>query len=69
MISKRYVIKLYDQALVAFDFVIANKDRHFGNYGLLRDNDSGEVLGMALLLDIWRYSATTMTQVFPLKTY
>ncbi len=37
--------------MLVFDSVIANKDRHFGNYGVLRDNASGKVLGMAPLFD------------------
>ncbi len=38
-------------SMLVFDSVIANKDRHFGNYGVLRDNATGEVLGMAPLFD------------------
>ena len=37
--------------MLAFDVAIANKDRHFGNYGVLRDNLSGEVLGFAPIFD------------------
>ena len=37
--------------MLVFDAVIANKDRHFGNYGVLRDNHTGTTLGMAPLFD------------------
>lgn len=38
-------------SMLAFDVAVANKDRHFGNYGVLRDNASGKVVCMAPLLD------------------
>ena len=38
-------------SMLAFDSLVANKDRHFGNYGVLRDNATGNVLGMAPLFD------------------
>ena len=38
-------------SMLVFDSIIANKDRHFGNFGLLRDNRTGEALGMAPLFD------------------
>ena len=38
-------------SMLVFDSVIANKDRHFGNFGLLRDNRTGEALSMAPLFD------------------
>jgi len=38
-------------SMLTFDSVIANKDRHFGNYGILRENATGEVIGMAPLFD------------------
>jgi len=34
-----------------FDAVIANQDRHFGNFGFIRDNASGELLRMAPIFD------------------
>ena len=37
--------------MVVFDAVMANVDRHSGNYGFLVDNATGEVLGMAPLFD------------------
>jgi hypothetical protein len=37
--------------MLAFDAVIYNEDRHFGNFGVLRDNHTGRVLRMAPLFD------------------
>ena len=37
--------------MVVFDSVIANVDRHSGNYGFLVDNETGEVLELAPLFD------------------
>lgn len=37
--------------LLVFDAVIANQDRHFGNFGFIRDNASGELLRMAPIFD------------------
>ncbi len=37
--------------MVVFDGVIANVDRHSGNYGFLVSNDTGEILEMAPLFD------------------
>jgi len=39
------------KSMLVFDAVIFNEDRHFGNFGLLRDNRTGEVLGPAPLFD------------------
>ena len=39
------------KSMLVFDAVIANKDRHLGNYGLLRDNHSGEIKGFAPIYD------------------
>ena len=39
------------KSMLVFDAVIFNEDRHFGNFGLLRDNHTGEVLGPAPLFD------------------
>ena len=38
-------------SMLAFDSIVANKDRHFGNYGILRDNSTGKILEMAPLFD------------------
>lgn len=37
--------------MIVMDAVMANVDRHAGNYGFLVDNDSGEVVRMAPLFD------------------
>ena len=39
------------KSMLVFDAVIFNEDRHFGNFGLLRDNHTGVVLGPAPLFD------------------
>lgn len=37
--------------MLLFDDLIANRDRHMGNFGFLRDTENGEFLGMAPLFD------------------
>lgn len=37
--------------MVVFDAVVCNIDRHKGNFGLLRDNNTGEYIGPAPLFD------------------
>ena len=39
------------RSMIVFDALICNVDRHAGNYGCMRDNRTGEVLGMAPLFD------------------
>ena len=39
------------KSMLVFDAVIYNEDRHFGNFGVLRDNHSGKVLGAAPIFD------------------
>lgn len=39
------------RSMAVFDSLIANTDRHSGNFGVLRDNRTGGVLGMAPLFD------------------
>jgi len=39
------------KSMLVFDAVVCNEDRHFGNFGLLRDTHTGEVLGPAPLFD------------------
>ena len=43
----------YDEvcSMLVFDAVIYNEDRHFGNFGLLRDNHTGEFTGTAPIFD------------------
>ena len=37
------------RSMVVFDALICNVDRHAGNYGFLRDNHTGKVMGIAPL--------------------
>ena len=39
------------RSMLVLDAVIYNEDRHFGNFGVLRDNRSGRVLGPAPIFD------------------
>lgn len=39
------------RSMLVFDAVVFNEDRHFGNFGLLRDNHSGDILRPAPLFD------------------
>lgn len=39
------------KSMLVFDAVIYNEDRHFGNFGVLRDNHSGELIGAAPVFD------------------
>ena len=39
------------RSMLVFDAVIYNEDRHFGNFGVLRDNRSGKVIGAAPIFD------------------
>ncbi len=43
----------YDElcSMLVFDAVIYNDDRHFGNFGLMRDNHTGEILRPAPIFD------------------
>lgn len=48
-ISKEAVEEL--KSMLVFDAVIYNEDRHFGNFGVLRDNHSGKIIGAAPIFD------------------
>lgn len=39
------------RSMLMFDALIYNEDRHFGNFGLLRDNKSGEFISPAPMFD------------------
>ena len=39
------------KSMLMFDALIRNEDRHFGNFGVLRDNHSGEIIAPAPLFD------------------
>lgn len=38
-------------SMLVFDAVIINEDRHFGNFGLLRDNKTGKIIAPAPVFD------------------
>ena len=38
-------------SMLVFDVLIYNEDRHFGNFGLLRDNKTGDFVGPAPIFD------------------
>ena len=37
--------------MLVFDAVIYNEDRHFGNFGILRDNHTGKIISPAPIFD------------------
>ena len=39
------------RSMLVFDAVIYNEDRHFGNFGVLRDNHSGKIIAPAPVFD------------------
>lgn len=39
------------KSMLVFDAVVYNEDRHFGNFGVLRDNHTGKVTGAAPVFD------------------
>ncbi len=41
----------YFRSILCFDAIIYNEDRHFGNFGVLRDNKSGEIIKPAPIFD------------------
>ncbi|GHU80095.1 hypothetical protein FACS1894191_4500 [Clostridia bacterium] len=41
----------YFASTLVFDSLILNEDRHLGNFGVLRDNHSGEIIGNAPIFD------------------
>lgn len=38
-------------SMLCFDAVVLNEDRHFGNFGVLRDNHTGEIIAPAPVFD------------------
>lgn len=38
-------------SMLVFDALIFNEDRHYGNFGLLRDSHTGEIIGTAPIFD------------------
>ena len=37
--------------MIAADYIIGNKDRHFGNFGFIRNVRDGRILGLAPMFD------------------
>lgn len=57
------IIELFGQAgaaMLLIDAIIGNGDRHAGNFGWLRDADTGDYLGMAPLYDFDHALDTTL---------
>lgn len=55
------------RSMLVFDAVIMNPDRHMGNYGVLRDNETGRVLAFAPIFDnnlalLPQYARETLTK-------
>ena len=48
-LGEKYVDALNE--MIVFDAIICNTDRHFGNFGLLIDSHTGDVIGPAPLFD------------------
>ena len=39
------------KSMLVFDAVIYNEDRHFGNFGIMRDNHTGKIISPATIFD------------------
>lgn len=50
---KKLGAEFYEQlcSMLVFDALIYNEDRHFGNFGILRDNHSGKIIAPAPIFD------------------
>jgi len=44
-------LRLFYESQCRIDALIANEDRHWGNFGALRDSESLEFIGLAPILD------------------
>ena len=51
--DRENIMGLYDYfaSMLVFDSLILNEDRHLGNFGVLRDNHSGKIIGNAPIFD------------------
>jgi hypothetical protein len=51
--NKKSGTNLYDYfaSILVFDSVILNEDRHLGNFGVMRDNRNGKIIGVAPIFD------------------
>jgi hypothetical protein len=59
------------KSMLVFDAVIYNEDRHFGNFGILRDNHTGNILSPAPLFDhgISLFNYAMQDDLFKLDKY
>lgn len=48
-LDSEHIFDIIEMAM--FDFIVANKDRHAGNYGWLRDNNTGKLISVAPIFD------------------
>ncbi|MCL2126560.1 MAG: XRE family transcriptional regulator [Oscillospiraceae bacterium] len=64
---------LYDYfaSILVFDSLILNEDRHFGNFGVLRDNRSGKIIGNAPIFDngISLFNFSSIQELRKLETH
>ena len=64
---------LYDYfaSMLVFDSLILNEDRHFGNFGVLRDNRSGKIIGNAPIFDngISLFNYSSIQELRKLETH
>ena len=58
-IAEQYVLMCY------FDGLIYNMDRHENNFGVLRDNDTGEILLLAPFFD---HNISLISRGYPIRT-
>ena len=58
-IAEQYVMMCY------FDGLIYNMDRHEHNFGILRDNDTGEILSLAPFFD---HNISLISRGYPIRT-
>lgn len=54
--------------MIAFDYLIANEDRHWNNFGLLRNSETLEYVGFAPLYDN-EYSMPAFVDYFETRTF
>lgn len=59
------------KSMLVFDAVIYNEDRHFGNFGVLRDNRSGKIISPAPVFDngLSLFNFATMEDFEDLDSY
>ena len=59
------------RSMLVFDAVIYNEDRHFGNFGILRDNRSGRIIGPAPIFDngMSLFNYATLEDIADLNAY